>query len=63
MKASFLCTVLLEDLSSHHLAFQVGMYAVEMPRLPSTTKAMEVGRVNRCRPVQDRASAQACVTA
>ena len=41
-KAAFLCQVLLEDAHSHHLAFQVGMFGLEMPRPPAASKAQEV---------------------
>ena len=41
-KAAFLCNVLLEDPECHHLAFQVGMFGLEMPRPPAGSKALEV---------------------
>lgn len=44
-RASFLCTVLLEDLDNHHLAFRVGLFGLEMIRPPAASKAMEVRRL------------------
>lgn len=41
-KAAFLCTVLSENNEHHHLAFKVGMFVLEMPRPPASTKALEV---------------------
>ena len=39
---AFLCTVLSEVPEYHSLAFQVGMFGIEMTRLPASTKPMEV---------------------
>ena len=41
-KAAFLASVLLEEADSHHLAFRVGMFGLEMPRPPASSKALEV---------------------
>ena len=41
-KATFLSTVLLEDVDCHHLAFRVGLFGLEMPRPPASSKALEV---------------------
>ena len=41
-KAAFLCTVLLEETECHHLAYRVGMFGLEMPRPPASSKALEV---------------------
>lgn len=41
-KAAFLCTVLLEEPDCHHLAFRVGLFGLEMPRPPASSKALEV---------------------
>jgi hypothetical protein len=41
-KVSFLCTVLLEDPDSRHLAFRIGLYGMEMPRPPAASKSLEV---------------------
>ena len=38
----FLCTVLSENPSHTHLAFKMGMFGLEMPRPPASTKPMEV---------------------
>ena len=39
---AFLCTVLSEVKEHHSLAFKVGMFGIEMTRLPASTKPMEV---------------------
>ncbi len=39
---AFLCTVLSDVPEYHSLAFQVGMFGIEMTRLPASTKPMEV---------------------
>lgn len=39
---AFLCTVLNEVPEYHNLAFQVGMFGIEMTRGPASTKPMEV---------------------
>ena len=39
---AFLCTVLSEVTEYHSLAFKVGMFGIEMTRLPASTKPMEV---------------------
>ncbi|KAL4239909.1 Zinc finger SWIM domain-containing protein 8 [Mactra antiquata] len=41
-KAAFLCGVLLEEQETWHLAFQMGMFVLEMPRPPASCKSMEV---------------------
>lgn len=41
-KAAFLCSVLAEESECHHLAFKVGMFGLEMPRPPASSKALEV---------------------
>uniref|UniRef100_A0A8C5XNF0 Zinc finger SWIM-type containing 8 n=1 Tax=Microcebus murinus TaxID=30608 RepID=A0A8C5XNF0_MICMU len=41
-KAAFLLTVLSERPEHHNLAFQVGMFALELQRPPASTKALEV---------------------
>ena len=41
-KAAFLCTVLLEEPDCHHLSFRVGLFGLEMPRPPASSKALEV---------------------
>lgn len=41
-KAAFLLTVLGERLEYHNLAFQIGMFALELQRPPASTKALEV---------------------
>lgn len=40
--ASFLCSVLLEDLDCRHLAFRIGLFGLEMARTPATSKSLEV---------------------
>eukprot|EP00095_Tigriopus_kingsejongensis_P011250 maker-scaffold550_size154339-snap-gene-0.21 protein:Tk11250 transcript:maker-scaffold550_size154339-snap-gene-0.21-mRNA-1 annotation:"zinc finger swim domain-containing protein 8" len=39
---AFLCTVLAENHHYYHLAFQVGLFGLEMARPPASTKPMEV---------------------
>lgn len=51
-KAAFLCSVLAEEIECHHLAFKVGMFGLEMPRPPASSKALEVCR--EC--IRDRCS-------
>jgi hypothetical protein len=41
-KCAFLCNVLSESVEHHHLAFKVGMFALEMARPPASTKPLEV---------------------
>lgn len=41
-KAAFLCSVLLEEHETWHLAFKMGMFVLEMPRPPASCKALEV---------------------
>ncbi|XP_071492613.1 zinc finger SWIM domain-containing protein 8-like [Diadema antillarum] len=41
-KAAFLCSVLSEQPECHHLAFRMGMFGLELPRQPASTKALEV---------------------
>ncbi|KAH9502527.1 Zinc finger SWIM domain-containing protein 8 [Bulinus truncatus] len=41
-KASFLSSVLCEDEECHHLAFQIGMFGLELARPPASNKAIEV---------------------
>ncbi|KAL3877929.1 hypothetical protein ACJMK2_035570 [Sinanodonta woodiana] len=41
-KAAFLCGVLQEESDSCHLAFQIGMFGLELPRPPAYCKALEV---------------------
>nr|XP_056704251.1 zinc finger SWIM domain-containing protein 8 [Euleptes europaea] len=41
-KAAFLLTVLSERQEYHTLAFQIGMFALELQRPPASTKALEV---------------------
>ncbi|XP_041485312.1 zinc finger SWIM domain-containing protein 8-like isoform X2 [Lytechinus variegatus] len=41
-KAAFLCSVLSEQSECHHLAFRMGMFGLELPRQPASTKALEV---------------------
>lgn len=42
-KCGFLCQVLAENPEHFHLAFRVGLFGLEMPRPPATTKPLEVG--------------------
>lgn len=49
-KASFLCQVLSENLRSSEncwLAFRVGLFGLELPRHPASTKALEVKLANQ----------------
>nr|XP_018897398.1 PREDICTED: zinc finger SWIM domain-containing protein 8 [Bemisia tabaci] len=41
-KCAFLCSVLAENHEHFHLAFKVGLFGLEMPRPPATTKPLEV---------------------
>ena len=41
-KAAFLLTVLSERLELHNLAFNMGMFSLELQRPPASTKALEV---------------------
>lgn len=41
-KAAFLLTVLGERLELHNLAFNTGMFSLELQRPPASTKALEV---------------------
>lgn len=41
-KAAFLLTVLSERLELHNLAFNTGMFSLELQRPPASTKALEV---------------------
>ena len=41
-RCHFLCTVLSEEQEHHHLAFQIGLYGLEMCRPPASTKPLEV---------------------
>lgn len=41
-KCAFLCTVLTENHEHYHLAFRIGLFGLEMPRPPATTKPLEV---------------------
>ena len=42
VKATFLCSVLSQELSNHHLAFKIGIFGLEAPRQPAKSKALEV---------------------
>ncbi|XP_073985781.1 zinc finger SWIM domain-containing dorado isoform X1 [Rhodnius prolixus] len=46
-KCGFLCTVLAENPEHYHLAFRVGLFGLEMPRPPATTKPLEVKLFNQ----------------
>ncbi|XP_059469798.1 zinc finger SWIM domain-containing protein 8 homolog isoform X2 [Neocloeon triangulifer] len=46
-KCAFLCNVLSESHEHHHLAFKVGMFALEMARPPASTKPLEVKLANQ----------------
>ncbi|KAG1663561.1 Zinc finger SWIM domain-containing protein 8 [Nymphon striatum] len=46
-KTAFLCTVLSENCEHYYLAFKVGMFGLEMPRPPASTKALEVKLTNQ----------------
>nr|XP_027202504.1 zinc finger SWIM domain-containing protein 8-like [Dermatophagoides pteronyssinus] len=41
-KAAFLCQVLSENQETHLLAFQIGLFGLELIRPPASTKALEV---------------------
>lgn len=45
-KCAFLCNVLSESVEHHHLAFKVGMFALEMARPPASTKPLEVSALS-----------------
>lgn len=42
-KAAFFLTVLSERAELHNLAFNTGMFSLELQRPPASTKALEVG--------------------
>ncbi|ODM95377.1 Zinc finger SWIM domain-containing protein 8 [Orchesella cincta] len=46
-KCSFLCTVLAENSEQFCLAFQVGMFGLELARPPASTKPLEVKLANQ----------------
>lgn len=46
-KCAFLCSVLAENPEHYHLAFKVGMFGLEMPRPPASTKPLEVKLANQ----------------
>ncbi|KAK9507025.1 hypothetical protein O3M35_008857 [Rhynocoris fuscipes] len=46
-KCGFLCTVLAENPEHYHLAFRVGLFGLELPRPPATTKPLEVKLFNQ----------------
>ncbi|KAB7501706.1 Zinc finger SWIM domain-containing protein 8 [Armadillidium nasatum] len=46
-KCAFLCAVLAEDPENTHLAFQVALFGLEMPRPPASTKPLEVKLANQ----------------
>ena len=46
-RLAFLSTVLLEDVVYHNLAFRVSAFGLEMPRLPASTKPLEVKLFNQ----------------
>lgn len=46
-KCAFLCSVLAENTEHYHLAFRVGMFGLEMPRPPASTKPLEVKLANQ----------------
>ena len=41
-KAAFLTSVLTENVETHHLAFKIGLFGLELARPPASTKALEV---------------------
>lgn len=41
-KVAFMLTVLCERLELHNLAFNTGMFSLELQRPPASTKALEV---------------------
>ena len=45
-KAAFLCSVLSEQVECHDLAFKMGLFGLEIPRQPASTKALEVSNDN-----------------
>ncbi|XP_041362777.1 zinc finger SWIM domain-containing protein 8-like isoform X3 [Gigantopelta aegis] len=42
LKAAFLSSVLYEEIDCHYLAFQVGMFGLELARPPASSKVLEV---------------------
>ena len=42
VQTTFLCGVLCQDSSKHHLAFKIGLHGLEVPRKPARSKALEV---------------------
>ena len=46
-KCGFLCTVLAENPEYYYLAFQVGMFGLELARPPASTKPLEVKLANQ----------------
>jgi hypothetical protein len=42
--ATFLCSILCQDSSRHHLAFKIGLHGLQVLRKPAKSKALEVGR-------------------
>lgn len=46
-KCAFICTVLAENSDFTHLAFRVGLFGLEMPRPPASTKPLEVKLANQ----------------
>ncbi|CAG7787025.1 unnamed protein product [Allacma fusca] len=46
-KCGFLCTVLAENPEFYYLAFQVGMFGLELARPPASTKPLEVKLANQ----------------
>jgi len=45
-KVAFLLTVLSERLELHNLAFNTGMFSLELQRPPASTKALEVKQMS-----------------
>ncbi|XP_071440539.1 zinc finger SWIM domain-containing protein 8 homolog [Hetaerina americana] len=46
-KCAFLCQVLAEYPEHHHLAFKIGLFGLELPRPPASTKPLEVKLANQ----------------
>ncbi|KAG8224311.1 hypothetical protein J437_LFUL007252 [Ladona fulva] len=46
-KCAFLCQVLAEYSEHHHLAFKIGLFGLELPRPPASTKPLEVKLANQ----------------
>ena len=44
VRTTFLCRILYQDPSKHHLAFKIGLHGLEVLRKPARSKAIEVGR-------------------